>query len=210
MKSFRSLIIAAVATAALTPTAAHAVWFSFTIKPHPYGNSHATGTSQYGAMRKQMSAAQSDLTRAYATAAKTDPLADETKTAQAALDKARTDYATALAAGRADLGKYPQIAKMRADVKRIEMEMNAVSDPTARLDKAHDLMKARNDLNGAEWEVLGVDADLAVSKAAITDAMNQLKDIQARRQSQLQQDPSVVAARQRLAAVRQQMSPARR
>lgn len=213
MKPFRTPLIAALAAVVIaTPAAFAGQWFTLTIKPHPYGNSHArsSGVSAYRVGgRSEMAVAQSDLTKAMIAAAKNDPMADEVKTAQAALDKARKDYATALAAGRADLGKYPAIAKMREAVKGLEAQMAQASDAHERLDIAGRLMPARNALNAAEWEVLGVDADLAVSKAAIADALAVLKDTQARRQAQLAADPAVTAARARVASLRQQMSPRR-
>lgn len=186
------------------PTAEAGVQLSITWVRGPMRGANASSASS--GVRRQVTAAQTDLNRAYLQAARNDPMASDLKAAQDALAAARQAYAVSLAAGRADVGRELHIAALREEVRLADSRLREQKDMTVRLGIARELMDARNRLNAAEWDVLGIDPDLAIAKASVAQAADALKDVQARRQQQVRQSPEVLAARQRLAGLRRQLA----
>lgn len=205
----RTSLLSAVLLAAVVPTVTQAYSWSFVYRDHPEMVRPRRGTSSASAgLRKEISKAQSDLARAYAAASRADTSDEDVKAAQQELDQTRKAYTVALNNARSSLDTYPAIARLRSEVRVLEAQLNAAtSDDRVRI--AAQLMPLRNELNKAEWDVLGVDPDLAVAKKAIAEATDKMRLVQARRQNALQQDPAVLDARQRLASLRAQLSPRR-
>ncbi|HEX8325223.1 MAG TPA: hypothetical protein VF595_15075 [Tepidisphaeraceae bacterium] len=204
----RHIVIATLLVGTVFTAAAEAgVNLSISYRPGPFSR-RSGGTaspSVSSGTRQAMSSAQSELTKAYAAAARADPLSEEIKGAQDAVTKARKDYALTLAAAREVVAKEPNIAALRAEMRSAEQRLAEEQDATIRLSIARELMSARNKLNAAEGDLMGIDPDLAVAKAAVAEATETLKTLQARRQQQLHQDPAVLAARERLNGLRRQL-----
>jgi chromosome segregation ATPase len=208
-RTFRTSLLSAALLAAVVPSMAQAYSWTFVYREHPEMVRPRRGYSVDAGLRKEISKAQGDLARAYSAAGRLNPADAETKAAQDELDQARKDYQTAVDAAKASLAKYPAIQRLRASVKELEAQLNAASNPDDRVRIAAQLMPMRNELNKAEWDVLGVDPDIAITKKAVADATDKIRQVQVRRQAQLQQDPAVMEARQRLSALRAQQSPRR-
>ena len=173
------------------------------------------GSAVYGAsarpmtLSRQVQLAVTDLTRAYALAAKDQGHSDTVRQAQNAARQARRDYAVALAAAKLAIVPTPELKATRSEVAGLQDRLAAQQDAadwSVRFTIAGDLANARSRLNALEAAALADDADLAVAKATISDSDNAVTDAVARVQSVIQQDPRVIAARQRLDALRKQLS----
>lgn len=175
---------------------AHAGPFTYSV--------NTSSSSRLAPVRRELTAAQRDLAKATA-AAQAGVSGDGVKTAQAALFKARRDYTVALADARKALAADPAVGPLQKDVREIEARLREQREPYARVHISQELMAARNALNDAEWNHLGIDPDLAICRAAIDDAANALKQAQADQQAAVRQDPAVAAAQQRVLAIRMQL-----
>ena len=206
MTPLRTLITALIA-GSLTAGTAHAAG-EFTVYYTKAGGLYGPRrpSSATSGLRKQISQAERDLARAYAASTKTDTSADEVKAAQDNLNKARRDYTAMLVTARKSLDDHPQVAPHRKVVRDLEAKLAGESDLKARTQVSTDLMHARGKMYAAETEILSIDPDLAIAKAAVADAAAAVKQAQSNGQAQRQQDPAVAAARDRLQALRRQLA----
>ncbi|MGC4030629.1 MAG: hypothetical protein QM754_02610 [Tepidisphaeraceae bacterium] len=189
--------LAALAALLLAADSAVAGYYTYSV--------NTSTPSRNAPVRRELMAAQRDLAKATA-AAQAGASAEPVKAAQAALGKARQDYAAALKEARKSLATDPTVGPLQKAVQEIEARLAAQSEPYARMNISSELLTARNALNDAEWDHLGIDPDLAIRRADIDDAANALKQAQADQQSAIRQDPAVAAAQQRVLALRMQLS----
>lgn len=177
-----------------------------TITRHPENTGPSPREQAASEARKQIRAAETQLTRAYAAASAGHPLAVELRKARVELARASVAHEEMRQHLIRKISDAPEVRQLNQQIHDDSDALRAEKDEQKRFEIARRLLEVRTERSRLIAARLSEDADLTIAQADVQERTNTVRALELEYQAAILADDRFYNARQQLEAARRQLA----